>query len=63
MTKAGQDAILQAAAKRLSWELHAAAGYSLKRRSVDIERFDRELRSVVRDWRVTRKHLKRRKEQ
>ena len=62
MSKADRDAILQAAAKTLAWELHAAAGYGRARARISVERFDRELRSAALHWSATHKNLKRRKE-
>jgi len=58
MTKASKDAILQTAAKTLAWELHAATGYGRVRASMNVERFERELFSAVKQWRATHKNLK-----
>ena len=63
MSKKDRDAILQAAAKTLAWELCAAAGYGRTRSRISVENFDRELRSAVREWNATHKNLNRRKEQ
>jgi hypothetical protein len=63
MSKEDRDAILQAAAKTLAWELYAAAGYCRTRSRISVENFDRELRSAVRKWNATHKNLNRRKEQ
>jgi len=57
MTKTSKDAILQAAAKTLAWELYAAAGYGRTRTRISVDRFDRELRSAAREWRATHKNL------
>jgi len=62
MSKADRDAIRQAAAKALAWELYATAGYCRTRSRVSVEDFDRELRSAARKWSATRKNLNRRKE-
>ena len=63
MSKGDKDAILQAAAKTLAWELYAAAGYCRTRSRISVENFDRELRSALRKWNATHKNLNRRKEQ
>ena len=63
MSKEDRDAILQAAAKTLAWELYAAAGYGRTRARISVEKFDRELRSAVRKWIATDKNLNKRKEQ
>ena len=57
MTKACKDAILGAAAKALAWELYSAAGYGRTRARINVERFDRELRSAARQWSATLKNL------
>jgi hypothetical protein len=62
MSKEDRDAIRQAAAKALAWELYATAGYGRTRSRVSVEDFDRELRSAARKWNATRKNLNRRKE-
>lgn len=61
MTKASKTAILEAAAKTLSWELHAATGYGRVRASMNVERFERELFSAVKQWRATHKNLQERR--
>ncbi|GEM_PF-1894150 len=63
MSSADKDAILQAAAKSLAWELYAAAGYGRTRTRISVDRFDRELRSAARSWTAIHKNLttKRRK--
>jgi hypothetical protein len=58
-----QDAILQAAAKTLVWQLFAVAGYGRTRTPISVKRFDRELRTAVRQWNATHRNLKQRKEQ
>jgi len=63
MRKEDRDAILQAAAKALAWELYAAAGYGRLRTRISVETFDCELRSAVRAWSATHNNLNRRKEQ
>ena len=57
MTKADKNAVLEAAAKTLAWELYAAAGYGRTRARISVERFDRELYSAARQWRATHKNL------
>jgi hypothetical protein len=57
MTQASTNAILQAAAKTLAWELYAAAGYGRTRTRIDVDKFDRELRSAARAWTATHKNL------
>ncbi len=59
MTKASKEAVLGTAAKTLAWELYGAAGYGRSRELVNVERFERELLSAARQWRATRKNLKR----
>ena len=58
MTKANTNAVLQAAAKSLAWELFAEAGYCRTRAYVNVERFERELLSAARMWRRTHDNLK-----
>ena len=57
MTKASTNAILQAAAKSLTWDLFAAAGYCRTRAFVNVEKFERELFSAVREWRAAHANL------
>lgn len=63
MRNEDRDAILQAAAKTLAWELYAVAGYGRMRARISVEKFGRELRSAARRWRATHKNLTKRKEQ
>ncbi len=63
MSNRDRDAILQAAAKVLAWELYAAAGYGRTRARISVQEFDRELRSAVLRWSTTHKNLNKRKEQ
>ena len=58
MTNASKTAILEAAAKTLAWEIHAATGYGRVRASMNVERFERELSSAARQWRATNRNLK-----
>lgn len=57
MSRTDKDAILQAAAKTLAWELYAAAGYGRTRTRISVDRFDRELRSAARAWIAIHKNL------
>jgi len=57
VTQASADAVLQAAAKALAWELYSFAGYGRTRAYVDVEKFDRELRSAVLQWRAAHENL------
>jgi hypothetical protein len=57
MTKTSKDAILGAAAKTLAWELYANAGYGRTRAWINVERFDRELSSAVKQWRAAKHNL------
>jgi hypothetical protein len=57
MTKRSTQAVLQAAAKVLVWDLYAAVGYCRSKSVVDVERFDRALLSAVRAWRGARANL------
>ena len=63
MTRASTDAVLQAVAKSLVWDLFAAAGYGRTRAFVNVEKFERELFTAARQWRTTHSNLegKRRK--
>jgi hypothetical protein len=63
MRNEDRDAILQAAAKTLMWELFAAAGYGRPRARISVAKFELELRSAVRQWGATHKNLTKRKEQ
>ncbi len=60
--KIDRNAILQTAAKSLAWKLFVAAGHSRVRWRISVERFDRELRSALRQWRATTRNLNPRKE-
>ena len=57
MTRASTNAVLQAAAKSLAWDLFAAAGYCRTRAFVNVEKFERELLSAVRQWRSAHANL------
>jgi hypothetical protein len=57
MTRASTNAVLQAAAKSLAWELFAAAGYCRTRASVNVEKFERELLSAARQWKAAHANL------
>lgn len=57
MTRASTDAVLQAAAKSLAWDLYATAGYGRTRAFVNVEKFERELFSAARQWRATHSNL------
>lgn len=61
MSNEGKAAILQAAARVLAWELYAASGYGRTRTRINVEKFDRELRSAVRQWNTIHTNLKTRK--
>jgi hypothetical protein len=58
MTRASTDAVLQAAAKSLVWDLFAAAGYGRTRAYVNVEKFDCAMRSAARQWRQTQSNMK-----
>src|ERR1700681_796985 len=58
VTNTSTNAVLQAAAKSLVWDLFAAAGYGRTRAYVDVEKFERELFSAVRQWKTTHSNLK-----
>jgi hypothetical protein len=58
MSGASANAVLQAAAKALAWDLFAAAGYCRSKRFVDVEKFERELSAAARQWRATHANLK-----
>src|SRR5712691_467386 len=57
MTRASTNAVLQAAAKSLVWDLFAAAGYCRTRAFVNVEKFERELFNAVRQWRTAHANL------
>lgn len=61
MTDEDRAALLGSAAKILAWELYAAAECSRSRARVDVEGFDRELRSALRKWNAIHKNLNRKK--
>lgn len=63
MKKQDRDAILQAAAKTLAWELYAVAGYGRLRVPISVERFHDALRCATRQWNTTQRNLTERKEQ
>jgi hypothetical protein len=58
MTTTSTNAVLQAAAKALAWELYAAAAYGRTRAYVNVEKFDRALRTAARQWSATQSNLK-----
>jgi len=58
MSNEGNAAILQAAARALAWDLYAASGYGRTRARISVEKFDRELRSAVRQWSAIHDNLK-----
>jgi hypothetical protein len=57
MTRASTNAVLQAAAKSLAWEIFAAAGYCRTRAFVNVEKFERELLSAARQWKAAHANL------
>lgn len=57
MNQASRDAILQAAAKILAWEILEAAGYGRLRTHISVDKFNREFRSAARKWRATHQNL------
>ncbi len=57
MTRASTNAVLQAAAKSLVWDLFAAAGYCRTRAFVNVDKFERELFSAVRQWKAAHANL------
>lgn len=62
MSRASANAVMQAAAKVLAWELYAVAGYGRTHAFVNVEKFDHALRSAARQWRATHGNLKEKKE-
>jgi hypothetical protein len=58
MTRATSDAVLGAAAKVLAWELFAAAGHCRTKAFVNVDKFNRELLSAVRQWKAVHANLK-----
>jgi len=61
MTAEDKAALLGSAAKSLAWVLYLAAECSRTRARVDVEKFDRELRSAVRQWNAVHKNLNQKK--
>jgi hypothetical protein len=61
MTNEDRTALLGSAAKSLAWDLYLVAECSRSRARVDVERFDRELRSALRKWNAVHKNLNRKK--
>lgn len=59
MTRPSTNAVLQAAAKSLAWDLYATAGYGRTRAFVNVEKFERELFTAARQWRTTHSNLER----
>jgi len=57
MTRASTNAVLQAAAKSLAWDLYAAAGYCRTRMFVNVEKFESALFSAAREWRAAHSNL------
>jgi hypothetical protein len=57
MTKSSTNAVLQAAAKSLSWDLYAIAGYCRTRANVNVEKFGCALFSAARQWRAAHLNL------
>ena len=62
MKNQDRDSILQASARALAWDLFAAAGYGRLRVRINVQRFDREIRSAARLWRAINRNLQNRKE-
>ena len=58
MSRASANAVLQAAAKVLAWELYSVAGYGRTRAFVNVEKFDRALLTAARQWRAAHANLK-----
>jgi hypothetical protein len=58
VTNTSTNAVLQAAAKSLVWDLYATAGYGRTRAFVDVEKFERELFAAARQWRAAHSNLK-----
>ena len=57
MTTASTNAVLQAAAKALAWELFVKAGYCRTRAFINVDKFERELLSAARQWRAAHANL------
>ena len=58
MTRASANAVKQAAARALAWELYAVAGYGRARAYVNVEKFDCAMRSAARQWKAVQSNLK-----
>ena len=53
MTRTSTNALLQAAARKLAWELYSAASFCRLRSHLNVEKFERELSSAARQWKRT----------
>jgi hypothetical protein len=62
MRNQDRTAILQAAARTLVWRLFGAANYCRRPHRIDLDEFDRMLRSAVRQWNAANRNLNHRKE-
>jgi len=62
MRRQDRNALLQSAARALAWELFAAGGHGRLRTRINLEYFDRELRSALRQWNAINRNLQTRKE-
>lgn len=58
MSRASANALMEAAAKTLAYELFAAAGYGRMRAYVNVEKFDCAMRTAAREWRAAQSNLK-----
>jgi hypothetical protein len=57
MSRASANSVLRAAARALTWDLYAAAGYCRTKTPINLERFECELLSAVRHWKSVRANL------
>ncbi len=61
MSNGSKALILRTAAQTLACELFAAAGYGRTHARINVEKFDRELRTAVRQWSAIQANLKTKK--
>jgi hypothetical protein len=57
MSRASTNAVREAAAKVLAWDLFTAAGYCRTRAYVNVDKFERVLLSAVRQWKAVHANL------
>jgi hypothetical protein len=61
MTNASKHALLEAAARKLAWELYSTANWCRQRAYLNVDKFEHELFSAAKHWRTIRDNLNNRK--